>query len=152
MIKKRKALIIAVILFLTMTSCSRYSVIEYEEKEYGDMKDKNVLIKYYAQKNQSDLFLKFEQKEIPFELSIICGSDVYEGIVEVRGSLEQGDMIISILDGSKKIWEKKYVPGLIQSVGGRELYEGNYTLRVEFNEAKKGDLRINFATKKMFGF
>lgn len=139
------------LLFFT-SSCTNSIVDEYKEKTIDSMADFNVRIKNVTRTDKVDLFLKFEQKEIPYEMKIVCGDYTDRGTIEVTGSLGEGEMIIKVFSTDTNVaWSQKYSSGSLKDQQEFEIYAGNYPLHVEFRGAKDGDVHIKYRTNKLFG-
>lgn len=151
----RYRLVVALILCFCsyiVSGCMQYTVFEYKEKNLDFLADRDVIIKYFTKVDKSELLLEFDQKEIPFEMNILCGDSTDHGTIELTGYFADGEMTITILSSkTHEIWSQSYNAGLVQDKKEFEIYGGKYILRVEFDKAKKGELHLKYKTNKIFG-
>lgn len=150
--------IIGYILILSMTclmlaGCQRaeetenYDVVKYETKTYQGMSDKDVELKYHMEKNKGSLELRFSKKAIPFEIQLNTEAPTYEGGLNISGYLDKGKVKIVVLSSTRYIlWEEVFSSGKLQAKPRFEMYSGEYILRLEFFEAKDGNIKIKFLT------
>lgn len=116
------------------------------------MTDLNVKVKYFSKTDKGDLMLEFDHKETPFEMDINCGVHADRGTIELSGSLGEGEIVVKLMGSSThELWSHHYQAGVIQHSQDLEIYGGKYTLCVEFNGAKNGNVHLKYRTNKILG-
>jgi hypothetical protein len=115
----------------------------YETKVVGTRIDKRVNMKYFNEKQKGQIDIEFDEKSIPFEFKLVGETQTYGGTYEMSGSFEEGEILLLFmsLDG-KELWKDTFKSGVIKKKQLFDAYWGEYILRMEFNNAKKGNLEF----------
>lgn len=141
---KIKIYMLLLILSLLLTGCHqihKFTIEEYETKIEGNRIDKNVTMKYFNKQQEGQLEIEFEEKSIPFEFKLIGETQTFGGTYRLSGSFEEGEIAVMLLlpDGTVD-WKNVFKPGKLKVEKTFDAYSGDYILRIEFNNAKKGKL------------
>lgn len=150
--KLKSIVIFLCILILGLSGCQyKLTHEEYQSKSIGSKIDKKVKISYGVNKDRARLQLEFEEKEIPFEFTITPGENTYLGKYELSGTLAEGSISIELLsvDKKEKYEQFTYEAGKLRAKQQFDLYGGEYILRIGFNDAKKGRLKLTFQTSQI---
>jgi hypothetical protein len=146
-------IIILVVLVIVFNGCrpsnegKNYQIEKYESKIVENMVDKNVKIKHLIKKGNGEIEIEFDEKEIPFEMRVTCSIGTYEGALNVRGSLEDGEIAIMLLTGdSQTVWEKTFNSKRFATEERFDIYSGEYIFRIGFNDVRKGKVKVKFST------
>lgn len=102
MCKVVKYIGIVLLLCLVLTGChqsendmEKYTTIEkYDVKTVENMYDRDVKIEYYMEEGEGAVKLKFSEKEIPFEASLVSKVQTHTGGLNISGSVGEGQVKI----------------------------------------------------------
>lgn len=147
MCKVKSYLLVLLLLGIILSGCQQrqYIVEEYQTKTIEDNFDKNVKTKYFIGEGKGELEFEFEEKEIPFEVELFCDTQTYVGNYKLSGTLGEGNISVLLLTANRDEVEKfTYMNGKLREKEHFDLYGGRYFLRIEFDDAKRGQFKIKF--------
>ncbi len=138
---------IIILLSICFVSCSRYSAENYEIKKENDLVDKKVSIERKHNGDIGFINMKFDQKEIPISYTFSNKNYSYQIRFKIQGYLDEGSINVKLLNkfnGSNIVWEKTLSNGNILLLDRMDFYYRNYEILFEFNNAKNGDITIEY--------